>query len=114
MTLYQVSTGQTVNASDINQLVSTLQQQPGGQELGTYYLTGVSPAGGITGLGAWCPSQSRGSSPVSVSINTSIQSPVNLLTPTTDHLSSYGFHVFAGYTAGNTAANVGGTFTIQY
>lgn len=112
--MYTVSTGATINANDLNQVINVLQAPSGAQENGTYFLTGTGTSG-ITGLGAWVPSLSRTSTPASVSINTSIQAPVNCNSPSTNNLSSNGFHVATAYsTASNVAANVAGNFTIQY
>jgi hypothetical protein len=113
MSLYQVSSGSTINANDVNQLVNNAQQPSGGQENIAYFLTGMGTSG-ITALGSWVPSQSRTSTPVSVSINTSVQSPTNCTTPSTFHLSSFGFQLACQFTATGSAANAGGTGVIQF
>src|SRR5258708_551956 len=111
--VYQVVTGVFVNASDINQLARVLQRQSGDQETGKYYLTGSSHAIGAA-LGALVPSISRGSTPASVSIDTSDQAPSNCGAPATDHLTSSGFRVSTTSTAVATSVQVAGNYTIAY
>ena len=111
--LNPVSTGNTILAADINQLIYVLQRPSGQTEVGSYFLTGVGTSG-ITGLGGWVPSQSRNATPVSVTIDTSLQSPTNCNTPNTFHLGQNGFQLATQYTSSTSAANVGGNYTIQY
>ena len=110
---YQVATGQTINAADINQLAVVLQRPSGSQESGKYYLTGSSYATGAA-LGTLVPSISRTATPVSVSIDTTDQAASNCAAPTTDHLTSNGFRVSTTSTGIATSVVVGGGFTISY
>lgn len=113
MSLNTVANGNTLFANDINQLVNVLQQPSGGQEKGSYFLHGWGGASGDT-LAGWFPSLSRGTTPVSVSIDTSIQVASNVNAPATANLNATGFQVFTGTTGATTNAQVGGNSTIQY
>jgi hypothetical protein len=113
MALTLVSSGNTIYATDIDQIINVLQQPSGGTEAGSYYITGN--ASNTSSLGYFVSSLSRVSSPVSVSINTSITSPSNCNSPSTDHLNANGFHVYTTISGGaSIASNVGGGYTIQY
>lgn len=113
MSLYTVSSGTTINAQDVNQLVNVLQQQSGGQELGKYYLTFNASASGYFGS-VWIVSLSRVSTPVSVTIDTSIANPVFCNNVATSNLGTAGFQIFAQSTGANGNCRVGGVYTIQY
>lgn len=114
MTLNVVVTSNTILAADINQLVYILARQTGQTEIGSYFLTGNSHAGGAASVGYWVSSLSRISTPVSVAIDTSLQAVSSFSAPSTDHLTANGFHVYANTTGDTAAANVGGLYTIQY
>ncbi len=114
MALYQVQTGMTINASDIDQLVQVLQRPTGSTETGKYYLTDSGYATGAA-QGEYIGSISRGSTPAgSVSIDTSDQAPSNCSSPTTDHLTANGFRVSTTATATATVVQCGGNYTINY
>jgi hypothetical protein len=110
---YQVGTGQTINAADINQLAVILQRPSGSQESGKYFLTDSSYATGAV-IGDYVNSISRTATPVSVSIDTLDQAPSNCGTPTTDHLTSSGFRVVVTSTGTAVSVLAGGGFTISY
>jgi len=113
MSLYYVSLGQVSNPQDLNQALDVLQEQLGGQEKGKYQLNGNSYVnGGI--ISQYIPSLSRGTTPVSVVIDTADFPPSACNSPTTDNLSASGFHVKATTTLATANANVGGNYTIQY
>ncbi len=113
MTLNVVTTGNTVLAADINQLVNVLQQQSGSTEVGKYYLAGW---GGTTGDKIMCciTSLSRNSTPVSVTIDTAIVSPTNVTSPITTHLTSCGFAIETTTTGATVNGGCGGNYTLQY
>ena len=113
MALYTVSSGNTINATDINQLVNVLMQPSGGQEIGAYYLDGWASGSGQE-IGDWVSTLSRGATPVSVSIDTSIASPYNINSPSTNSLNSNGFHVYATSNGSSSKCYVGGKYTLQY
>ena len=110
---YQVATGQTINAADINQLAIILTRPSGTQESGKYFLSDSSYATGAV-VGDYVNSISRTATPVSVSIDTSDQAASNCGAPTTDHLTSNGFRVSTTSTGIATSVVVGGGFTISY
>jgi hypothetical protein len=110
---YQVATGQTINAADINQLAVILQRPSGTQESGKYFLVDSSYATGAN-VGDYVSSISRTATPVSVAIDTTDQAATNCGAPTTDHLTSNGFRVSTTSTGVNVQVIVGGGFTISY
>lgn len=113
MSLNTVTTGNTVLAADINQLVNVLQRAASQTEGGKHILNGWSNASGDT-IGQYMQSISRGSTPSSVTIDTSDYSATNLNAPTTANLTANGFFIKATSTGATTSAFVGGNFTIQY
>src|SRR5215469_9580915 len=110
---YQVATGQTINANDINQLAVILQRPSGQQESGKYYIVDSAYTAGAT-IGDFVASISRGAVPISVSVDTTDQAPLNCGAPITDHLTSNGFRVYTTSTAQATQATVAGGYTISY
>lgn len=114
MALNTVTTGNTVLASDVNQLVNVLQQASGNTEVGKYYLQGGGNANGWV-VSNYMDSLSRVSTPVSVSIDTADQAPAaSANTPTAIQLTFGGFQVqFSVSTVTNTARAAGNS-TIQF
>lgn len=104
--------GNTIQASDLYQLC----RPSGGQETGHYWLAGpVYTSGAVISL--YMPSQSRGATPVSASIDTTQQAPTGGMTaaPSTFNLTSDGFQISTTSTTGpNTNARAAGGYTIQY
>lgn len=114
MSLYTVSSGQIVNASDINQLVNVLQEGSGGTESAKYWVeSGTGNATGWT-VGDWVQTKSANATPVSVIIDTSITNPLSLNAPTTQQLNSSGFFVGASSNSSSNTARFGGLWTVQY
>jgi hypothetical protein len=113
MPLNTVTTGNTILATDVNQLVNVLQRAAGQTEVGDYYLTSFATTSGQS-MGTWVGTLSRGATPVSVGIDTSLQAVSGCNAPSTDHLNSNGFHVFTSSTGAVGAMNVGGQYTVQY
>ncbi len=116
MSLVTVTTGNTILASDINQLVNVLQRSATQQEQGKYFL-----AGPITNntdvVSCYIPSLSRNATPVSVAIDEVDQAHTGGMTatPSTAQLTASGFQVFSLSTTGpNHNARAGGGYTIQY
>lgn len=105
--------GGTVFATDVSQLTNIFQALSGAQEKGGYYLNGWGNAASDQ-IGAWVPSRSYFSTPVSVSLDTSVQAATNCAAPSTNSLTVNGFHASTTSTAANTAMYVGGVYTIQY
>jgi|SRR5216683_2139917 len=113
MALTLVTTGNTINAADLNQLVFVLQRQTGQTEVGDYYLTEGAYSIGAT-MGYYVSHLSRTSVPTGVVIDTSLQAASNFNAPGTDHLTANGFHVFALASAIATGCNVGGVYTTSF
>src|SRR5882724_7221689 len=104
--------GSTVFASDLYQLC----RPSGSTETGKYYLYSQTYAINAT-FSCYMQSQSRGATPVSVSVDEADHSHSsaggNCAAPTTQLLTSNGFHIYTGGTGANTIAQVGGNFTIS-
>ena len=102
-----------ISAAFLNAVEAVFEQNAGGTETGSYSLNAWGNASGDV-FGQWLQSLSRTSVPVSVSIDTSIQAPVLCTAPTTDTLTSSGFHVKTTTTASTTSAYCAGNFTINF
>jgi len=114
MPLNTVTTGNTILAADINQVVNVLQRAAGQTEVGKYMLEGNAYASGAY-ISSYMPSLSRGATPVSVMIDTADNAPTALLNaPSTDHLTANGFHVFANTSGISLNQFCAGNYTIQY
>ena len=114
MALYTVTTGNTILAADVNQLENVLQRSSCQIEAGAYFM-----AGGVytntAYVSSYVASLSRISTPVSVSLDTSIQAPAgNISSVTANNLTFGGFQCFAQCSAANTNARAGGLYTIQF
>lgn len=103
--------GATIYASDLYGLA----QPSGGTEAGSWRLVGFGTASGQN-VGIYLPSRSRGSTPVSVTINTSYtDGPASLTTPVqTGFLDANGVSIWTTTTNGVNFAHVGSTLTWQY
>ena len=113
MALYPVTTGNTVLAADLNQLIGVLQRSSGTTETGKYYNAGWSSAVNDKVV-CYIPSLSRNSVPVSVTIDTVDTPPTGVNSPTTSHLTANGFAVEASATGSGVNIGVGGNYTILY
>lgn len=114
MALYTVSTGNTIQAADLNQCVYELDRQATQQEGGHYFISGWSNAASDL-LQAYIPSRSRYAAPVSVSIDTTDQAATNVAAPSTGHLTVGGVQIFTTSTSAQVSnLQVGGAYTIQY
>jgi hypothetical protein len=113
MPLNTVTTGNTILASDLNQVINVLQRAAGQTETGKYFLDSASYAIGAH-VSQYMSSLSRGATPVSVVIDTADVGVVNCNAPTTSNLTANGFHVGVTSTAINVTAGCAGNTTIQY
>lgn len=114
MALYTVSSGSVINAQDVNQVVTVLQQNAGGQEAAKYFLAGNGASAGCV-ISLYILTRSRGTVPVSVSIDTSDLAPTgNLNAPTTSSLTANGFQLWASISGAATNARCAGNWTVQY
>lgn len=112
MALNTVTTGNTILAADINQLVNVLQKPSGSTEAGKYFIAGFGTTAGQNSS-YYYSSLSRNATPVSVTIDQADQGAVNCVAPATGHLTASGVQI---YTASSGSGNiaVGGNVTIQY
>lgn len=114
MSLYTVSSGATINAADVNQLVNTLQAGSGATESAKYWTeAGTYDNTGST-LGEWIQTKSATSTPVSVSADTSITAPISCGSMSTQQLNSSGFFIGCASTGISNTARFGGVWTVQY
>lgn len=102
-----------ISASFLNAVENVLEQPSGGTETGKYYFTFWAAASSDT-AGIYCPSLSRTSVPVSVTIDHADAFPAGINAPATSNITANGFEVFSGATAGGTNYGVGGNTTINY
>ena len=113
MSLTVANAGDTIYSSTINQLINVLQAPAGAQEKGKYKLemNAYSTSAFIS-----CPitTLSSNSTPVSASIDTADNSPFDVGTPNTGHLTQGGMQIYAQVTTVNTIADAGGNWTMQY
>jgi len=108
------TTNTVIQAADINQAIKYLQQPSGGQELSHYYLEGPAPAADTVSM--YVTSHSRGSTPVSATVDVTDQAMTGLSgsLPITATLKSYGVQVYAITTSAQQNARCGGAITFQY
>lgn len=115
MALYNVSNGNSINALDLNQIVLELQKAAGVTETGNYFLAGnTNQTSGV--VSNWISFRSRVSTPVSVSVDTSLQAPTGGIgTSNAGNIQASGFQVY-GFVASPPAGNAryGGAYTIQF
>ena len=113
MSLNTVTTGNTILASDVNQLVNVLQRPSGSTETGQYFLAGWTNAASQV-VSVWISSLSRNATPVSVMIDTTLGKTSGLNAPGTSNLSANGFQAFCLSSAAANNQSCGGAYTIQY
>lgn len=114
MSLHTVSTGGTINAVDVNQMVNVLQQPSGGSESGKWFIESGGYQNGWT-CAIYMPTLSRGSVPVSVSIDTADQSPTQSAgSPSTQNLTASGFQIIYSVSTLTNTSRCGGNWTVNY
>jgi hypothetical protein len=114
MSLSTVTTGQTIAATHVNQLVNVLQKTAGNTEVGKYYLQGGSNSNGWT-VSNYIVSLSRGTATVSISIDTADQAPAaSANSPSALFLTANGFQIEFTTSAASNTARAAGNWTIQY
>lgn len=113
MAITKVVSGNTMQAADLNQALTVLQQSSGGQEISKLDLEGGCYATGCV-LSQWMNTWSRGSSLVSVTYSAATYGPSNIGSPATSHMSIYGFQTYVTSTAAATDCYGGWTWTAQY
>lgn len=113
MPLNLVTTGNTILASDVNQLVQVLQRQSGQTETGKYHLLGSSYANGAR-VAQYMTSLSRVSVPVSVTVDEADVAHNNCGAIATSALTANGVLLFANGTGTFTTAEVAGNLTFNF
>lgn len=113
MALYTVTTGSTIAAPDVNQVVDELDRQSGQQEVGKYIAIGSAYTTNCT-VGVYYPSRSRYASPISASVDSADVALSGVTSLSIGHLSSSGVQIYATSTAAGTNIGTGGNVTIQY
>lgn len=111
--LSPVTSGNTIYASDVNQLVSILQKASGSQEVGKWFLGGNAYTTNAA-LSLYMPLLSRYATPVSVSIDTADQTPSGMSTMNTQRLSASGFQIWSYSTGATANAYGGGNWTVNF
>ncbi len=111
--LYTVRNGMTIQVNDLNQVINVLQRAAGGIEIGTYFLEMSCYTSGCL-VSDYRSTMSTGTTPVSITIDTSTQSPVAMGSPNVSKLSWAGFQVWGTSTAANGNARCGGRWIVQY
>ena len=114
MALSTVTTGNTILASDVNQLVNALQVPSGSTETGHYFICGwASAASQVIGINLRFTNNN--STPVSITTDTSDGSfPGGTSAVTTGHLTRSGCQCYVtSGAAGNNIAG-GGLYTAQF
>lgn len=112
MSLNTVTTGNTILAADINQLVYVLQRQSGQSETGKYYTSQSVYVNGGT-LGTYYSSLNRVSVPISATIDAT-DAQTNCNAPSNDHLTANGLHIFSSSTGISNSVNLGGNVTLNF
>ncbi len=112
MALNTVTTGNTVLASDVNQLVNVLQRASGQTEAGRYHFV-TSAYANTAAVGGYADSLTRVSTPVSVSIDTS-DGLSNIGSVGTANLTASGFTYQGSGSGPNLNVSGGGSYTIQF
>lgn len=111
-TVTQVSIGERVYDTLINNIVYNLQVPHGSQETGTYNLAGNAYTSAAL-IGDYVQSNSNVSVPLSCTVDTSIS--VSLFTSiSTNHLKPGGFQVYGHTTGSGSNAHAEGKWTLQF
>ncbi len=114
MALNTVTTGNTVLAADINQLVQVLQRAAGQTETGKYWLQGGCYQTSAE-VSTYVDSLNRTSTPSGTVIDTADQAPASSAgTPAASSLTANGFLVKFASTAASNTARAGGNYTTSF
>jgi hypothetical protein len=112
--LTPVNAGDTINAQLFNAVLYILQRPAGQQETGRYWINGNAYNSSVF-MSCNILTKSRGSTPVSLSIDQSDTTLFGLQAPSTGHLTSGGAQIYARVTgAGSGLFAAGGVYTMQY
>ena len=114
MALNTVTTGNTILAGDVNQLVNVLQRSAGQTESGQYYLVGNGYTTSAN-VSLYMRSLSQNATPSSVTVDTATQSSINFAgSVQTGILSANGVLIYFATTGASVNPKCGGNWTIQY
>jgi hypothetical protein len=113
MALTLVTNGQLSDASQLDQIINVLQRQTGQQESGQYVAAGWVNAGAQV-VSDYYSSLSRGVTPSSASIDSSLGRSSQLNAPGTSFLSANGVQIFCLSSASANNATCGGNVILQF
>jgi hypothetical protein len=117
MALTTVSTGNTINASDLNQIINVLQRLTTQSETGAYYLGYSSWQTGALGS-LWIPSLSRNATPSSSSVDSSLQAASNIVTSPPSLAvavtTSSGLQIVVASTTNTNNAHIAGVWVLNF
>jgi hypothetical protein len=115
MSLYTVSSGQVINANDINQLVNVLQVPSGGSEVWQYFLAGLSYVTNDV-ISNWITTRNHGTAPSSVTLDHTIQTSVGFNSFQAGNIQGNGFQAYGGAdgTAPYYDCRVAGNYTAAF
>lgn len=102
-----------LSASFFNNIERVFVQPSGGTETGTYWVEQGSNSSGWN-IGVYIPTLSRGTTVVSVAIDTAILGATGVGAPSVPYSGSSGFYVMAASTGPSGTTRVGGNWTVQY
>jgi hypothetical protein len=114
-TLTPVVSGNTIYASDLNNLLDILSRQSGQSETGIYFIAGPAYTNGSV-VAEYYGTLSRGTTPSSVTIDTAIQAATGGMsgTPSTGQVSGNGFQVYSLSTTTGVNNRAGGNTTVAF
>ena len=102
-----------LSATFFNNIENVFKQSSGGTETGTYWFEMATYATNAQ-VGVYIPTLSRGTTVVSVTIDTSILGATGLNAPAVIYSGPSGFFVGANGTGASLTPRVGGAWTVQY
>ena|SRR5689334_8054142 len=103
-----------IDAGFLNNLEKFFRRSSGDTEGARWFLAAGAHTNNIVGS-VYLRTTSMGTAPVSLSVDTSDAAPANSSgTPSTSHLSAYGFQVYEFSTATTNNALCGGVYVVLY
>lgn len=113
MALTTVSSGNTAQANDLNQVINILQQPSGGQEKGKYWIESNGEASGSYGIDYY-NSLNRNAVPVGVSIDEADAGHNTCNAASSANLTAFGVKITTTSTAQTIHFFVAGNITLQF
>lgn len=110
---YTVSSGQTINAADLNQFSNALHVGTGGTEVGDFFIAGQTQASGDV-LSNWIVTLNHQNAPSTVGL--SVVSSLNMQAtyPQPNNYKPTGFQLYGRAAGANQNTNATGTYTATY